>query len=65
MTSASLAEWSNLAVYASMLILIGALVAFAISFAAKGQRVLTQSLVTVGGTPVEAGVMPADRSEVL
>ena len=65
MTSASLAEWSNLAVYASMLILIGALVAFAISFAAKGQRVLTPSLVTVGGTPVGAGAMPADRSEVL
>ena len=43
MTSASLAEWSNLAVYASMLILIGALVAFAISFAANGQLVLTPS----------------------
>ena len=38
MTSASLAEWSNLAVYSSMLVLIAALIAFAVSFAARGQR---------------------------
>lgn len=66
MTNASLAEWSNLAVYASMMILIGALVAFAISFAAKGQRVLTPALVTVGGAaPADMGAGSVDRSEVL
>ena len=55
MTSASLAEWSNLAVYSSMLVLIAALIAFAVSFAARGQRVMTPELVTVGvGGPGEA-----------
>ena len=48
MTSASLAEWSNLAVYSTMLVLVGALVAFAVSFAARGRRVMVS-------TPVYAG----------
>lgn len=53
MTSASLAEWSNLAVYSSMLVLIAALISFAVSFAARGQRVMTPELVAVGaGAPV-------------
>jgi len=56
MTSASLAEWSNLAVYSSMLILIAALIAFAVSFAARGQRVMTPELVSVGaGSPTSEG----------
>ena len=55
MTSASLAEWSNLAVYSSMLVLIAALIAFAVSFAARGQRVMTPELVTAGaGAPGES-----------
>ncbi|MGA0944878.1 MAG: c-type cytochrome biogenesis protein CcsB [Candidatus Nanopelagicales bacterium] len=49
MTSASLAEWSNLAVYSSMLVLVAALIAFAVSFAARGRRVMTPELVTAGG----------------
>jgi len=49
MTSASLAEWSNLAVYSSMLVLAAALIAFAVSFAARGRRVMTPELVTAGG----------------
>lgn len=53
MTAASLAEWSNLAVYSSMLVLIAALISFAVSFAARGQRVMTPELVSVGaGAPV-------------
>ena len=48
MTAASLAEWSNLAVYSSMLVLIAALITFAISFAARGQRVMSPELVSVG-----------------
>lgn len=52
MTAASLAEWSNLAVYSSMLVLIAALIAFAVSFAARGQRVMSPELVSVGaGAP--------------
>ena len=58
MTSASLAEWSNLAVYSSMLVLIAALIAFAVSFAARGQRVMAPELVTVGA-PAEAGTSAA------
>ena len=55
MTSASLAEWSNLAVYSSMLVLIAALIAFAVSFAARGQRVMSPELVPVGaGAPSDA-----------
>ncbi|MBM3687746.1 MAG: c-type cytochrome biogenesis protein CcsB [Actinobacteria bacterium] len=54
MTSASLAEWSNLAVYSSMLVLIAALICFAVSFAARGQRVMTSQRVPVGaGAPME------------
>ena len=61
MTSASLAEWSNLAVYSSMLVLIAALISFAVSFAARGQRVMSPELVSVGaGAP--AAESPADRS---
>lgn len=55
MTAASLAEWSNLAVYSSMLVLIAALIAFAVSFAARGQRVMSPELVSVGaGAPTSA-----------
>jgi cytochrome c-type biogenesis protein CcsB len=56
MTSASLAEWSNLAVYSCMLVLVAALIAFAVSFAARGQRVMAPELVTV-----DAGGAPASR----
>ncbi len=62
MTSASLAEWSNLAVYSSMFLLIVALIAFAISFAARGQRVITPDLVTAGGGGHESPA-PADATE--
>ena len=61
MTSASLAEWSNLTVYTSMLVLVGALIAFAVSFAARGQRVMAPEMVSVGAggamevTPASAG----------
>jgi cytochrome c-type biogenesis protein CcsB len=58
MTAASLAEWSNLAVYSSMLVLIGALIAFAISFAARGQRVITPELVSVGAGAPAGGSDP-------
>ena len=52
MTAASLAEWSNLAVYSSMFVLIAALIAFAVSFASRGQRVMAPEFVTVGaGAP--------------
>ena len=64
MTSASLAEWSNLAVYSSMFLLIVALIAFAISFAARGQRVITPELVTAGGGGHESPA-PADATEGL
>ncbi len=63
MTSASLAEWSNLAVYSSMLVLIAALISFAVSFAARGQRVMSPELVSVGAGapgPVVAADAPAD-----
>lgn len=61
MTSASLAEWSNLAVYSSMLVLIAALIAFAVSFAARGQRVMTPELVSVGaGTSAPTPAVHAD-----
>ena len=61
MTAASLAEWSNLAVYSSMLVLIAALISFAVSFAARGQRVMTPELVSVGaGAPAPESA--ADRS---
>ncbi|MFM1965662.1 MAG: hypothetical protein RL134_1387 [Actinomycetota bacterium] len=58
MTAASLAEWSNLAVYSSMLVLIAALIAFAISFAARGQRVITPELVSVGAGAPAIGCDP-------
>ena len=52
MSSATLAEWSNLAVYSAMFALIVALVAFAVSFSARGKRVLAPQLMTVGaGAP--------------
>ena len=52
MTSASLAEWSNLAVYSCMLVLVGALVAFAVSFAARGRRVIAPAPAYAGvGAP--------------
>ena len=55
MSSATLAEWSNLAVYSAMFALIVALVAFAVSFSARGKRVLAPQLVTVGaGAPADA-----------
>ena len=63
MTSASLAEWSNLAVYSSMLVLIAALISFAVSFAARGQRVMSPELVSVGAGaagPVVAADAPAE-----
>jgi cytochrome c-type biogenesis protein CcsB len=61
MTSASLAEWSNLAVYSSMFVLIAALITFAVSFAARGQRVITPELVTVGAGAHDRDT-PADQS---
>jgi cytochrome c-type biogenesis protein CcsB len=55
MSDASLAEWSNLAIYAAMLVLAGALVAFAVSFAARGQRVMDRAPVPVPvGAPDDA-----------
>ncbi|MEY2965902.1 MAG: putative cytochrome c biosis protein ResC [Actinomycetota bacterium] len=64
MTSASLAEWSNLAVYSSMLVLVAALIAFAVSFAARGRRVMTPELVTAGGgAPERPG--PSDDDAVV
>lgn len=61
MTAASLAEWSNLAVYSSMLVLIAALISFAVSFAARGQRVMAPELVSVGaGAPAQESA--AERS---
>ena len=50
MNATSLAEWSNIAVYTAMIVLTAAFVAFAVGFAARGQRVGTpqQVAVTVG-----------------
>jgi len=49
----SLAEWSNVAVYSAMFALTAAFIAFAVGFAARGQRVLTPQRVAVGaGAPV-------------
>jgi ABC-type transport system involved in cytochrome c biogenesis permease subunit len=62
MTAASLAEWSNLAVYSSMLVLIAALIAFAISFAARGQRVISPESVGAGA-PSPDGAQP-DRVDM-
>ena len=56
MTSTSLAQLSNLAVYSAMLALTIALISFAIGFAARGTRVSTTepALVSVGsGAPVD------------
>jgi cytochrome c-type biogenesis protein CcsB len=61
MTSASLAEWSNLAVYSAMFALVIALIAFATSFAARGQRVMPKQLVPVGaGAPAAEGIPVAE-----
>ena len=65
MTSASLAEWSNLAVYSSMLVLIAALIAFAVSFAARGQRVMSPELVSVGAGAPAPGSAPEQSAEPL
>ena len=48
MTATSLAEWSNLAVYSAMFVLTAAFIAFAVGFAARGQRVTAPELVSVG-----------------
>ena len=65
MTAASLAEWSNLAVYSSMLVLIAALIAFAVSFAARGQRVMSPELVSVGAGAPAPGSAPEQTAEPL
>lgn len=65
MTAASLAEWSNLAVYSSMLVLIAALIAFAVSFAARGQRVMSPELVSVGAGAPAPGSAPEQSAEPL
>ena len=65
MTAASLAEWSNLAVYSSMLVLIAALIAFAVSFAARGQRVMSPELVSVGAGAPAPGSAPERSAEPL
>ena len=65
MTAASLAEWSNLAVYSSMLVLIAALIAFAVSFAARGQRVMSPELVSVGAGAPAPGAAPEQSAEPL
>jgi cytochrome c-type biogenesis protein CcsB len=65
MTSASLAEWSNLAVYSAMFALVVALIAFAISFAARGKRVIPKQLVSVGvGAPDSGDVADSPDSEL-
>lgn len=57
MTSLGLAEASNMAVYATMVVLTFAMIAFAIAFSAG--RVVSRVLVTPDGSPAEA---PADSS---
>ena len=42
MNATTLAEWSNLAVYTAMLVLVIAFVAFAVGFAARGTRVTSR-----------------------
>jgi cytochrome c-type biogenesis protein CcsB len=64
MTAASLAEWSNLAVYSSMLVLIAALIAFAICFAARGQRVMSPELVSVGAGAPSPDAAQSDRVDL-
>ena len=63
MSATTLAQWSNMAVYAAMFILIMALVAFAVSFAARGRRAgvtaTTPQPVSVGA----AGPMAKDNPE--
>jgi len=57
MTATTLAQWSNLAVYAAMFVLIVALVAFAAGFAARGRRVNASApLVSVGAGDVGGGI---------
>jgi len=58
-TATSLAEWSNLAVYTAMFVLTAAFIAFAVGFAARGQRVSTPEKVPV---PVGGGAASAESS---
>ena len=67
MNATTLAEWSNLAVYTAMLVLVIAFVAFAVSFAARGTRVTVreEAKVPVGaGAPVVSDadlIVPDDK----
>ena len=60
MNATTLAEWSNLAVYSSMLVLVIAFIAFAIGFAARGTRVSTREQAKV---PVGPGGAPLSDSD--
>lgn len=61
MNSATLAEWSNAAVYASMVTLTFSLIAFAINFSARGQRGVARQSAAVSVSVGGAGVTPADE----
>ncbi len=56
MTSASLAEWSNAAVYASMVVLTLSMVAFAVNFSARGTRGTQRSATVTTAMPIAVAV---------
>ena len=62
MNATTLAQWSNMAVYSAMCVLILALIAFAVSFAARGRR--TDAAATPERQAVPAGVGAASASDL-
>lgn len=64
MTSATLAEWSNAAVYASMVVLTFAMIAFAVNFSARGVRG-TQKVTEVNAERPVAVAVGSGGSESL
>ncbi len=65
MSATTLAQWSNMAVYSAMFVLIMALVAFAASFAARGRRVdVTAAAPSAVPVAVGAGGAGSDSDDV-
>ena len=65
MNATTLAEWSNLAVYSSMLVLVIAFIAFAIGFAARGTRVSAREEAKVPVGPDGAPLSDSDADLVV
>ncbi|MEK9737852.1 MAG: hypothetical protein VW239_11070, partial [Candidatus Nanopelagicales bacterium] len=61
MSATTLAQWSNMAVYSAMFVLIMALMAFAAGFASRGRRV-GLSAATPQAVPVGVGAGGPDST---